>query len=111
MAEQKTAVLQFQTSVRPFITIDGKKFELHTADEFSFAAVQRYGKSVVKFRQLFAKKRPSPREQQERDRILQELAEMILIAPPAIHTKLSNTQRTMLVAAFAQRLTAPATKK
>jgi hypothetical protein len=86
---------------RPFISIDGQKYELVTAGEMSPLDFHRLMRRIQEIQAV----EPSTAGEPELVRVAKlwdELCRSVLLAPDDIHTKLKDHHRTAILRAFTQ---------
>lgn len=98
-------LLDLTVEDRPFVKINGKPYEVRTPGEFSYLAYRKHTKDFQRMGQLLMQKRAlTKKEEAEHDRLLDDMARMILLAPDSVHQKLRPEHRLAIVQAFSQLL-------
>lgn len=107
MAHDPTVpLLDISTLVtRAKVRIDGRNYDLRTSDEFSYLTLRGHGDAFRRMGVLMGRIRTlRPHEQKELSRLLDQFCRQMLIAPDAIHRKLSDSHRWEIAISFSQLL-------
>jgi hypothetical protein len=89
---------------RPTVTIDGKKYEMRTSNEFAYLVYRSHQRRFERLGTLMRKRRPTKKEEQEQARLLDDFARHLVIAPDAVHEKLRDSHRMDIVLFFSKLL-------
>lgn len=89
---------------RPKVRIDGKLYEMRTADEFTYLIFRQHQRRFMRLGKLLRKKRTSAAEEKEQARLLDEFTRLFVLAPEAVHAKMRDTHRFEIIKSFSDRL-------
>jgi len=89
---------------RPTVTIDGKKYEMRTSNEFAYLVYRSHQRRFDRLGALMRKRRVSKTEEQEQTRLLDDFVRQLLIAPNSVHTQLRDSHRMEIVQFFSKLL-------
>jgi hypothetical protein len=106
-----TALLDLDTlTERPFVIIDGVRYELPKSDELSVLTNHRLTKLGMGLKAIEDLDDPSESDDAEYERLLKQLCDLVLIAPDDVKARLLSGQRVAVAMAFTQlrrRMTRP----
>jgi hypothetical protein len=89
---------------RPTVRIDGKSYEMRTADEFAYVAYRAHQRKFTRLGALMRKRRVSKAEEQEQARLLDGFVRQLVLAPDAVHAQLRDSHRLEIVKFFSKLL-------
>lgn len=108
----RTPVLDLSTVVqRPTIKIDGKTYELRTAEELPWLLYRGYAGTFQQAGALLANPNRTDQEDSALEKLLVPLVQAIVDAPKAVLKRLSNDQRWAVLTVFSQLLLAEKTRR
>lgn len=95
-------ILDISTLVkRKAMRVNGRKYAVRTSDEFSYLAFRRHATAYRRMSDLMGRFGSlKEKEEKELSRLLDQACRQILIAPPAVHDKLTDTNRWDLFVSF-----------
>lgn len=101
-----TPLLEISTLVtRPIVKIDGRPYTLKNRDEFTYLAARGHRALFMRLGALMARVSTlSRKDERELSRSLADFCKLILIAPPAVHARLTDTNRWDLAVGFSTLL-------
>lgn len=101
MAQTATPILDLGTLVdRPKVRIDGKLYEMRTADEFSYLVYRQFQRKFQRLGELLKKRRTTQAEEKEQEKLLDEFVRQLVIAPEAVHARMLPHHRLEIIKAF-----------
>lgn len=106
MASPTTApLLEINTLItRPFLIIDKKRYELRTRDEFTYLTDRDHLRRFERLGRLLQLTKTSKAQRTERDGLVDDFCQLILIAPPKVHAKLDYPNRLKIIEGFSSLL-------
>jgi hypothetical protein len=94
---------------RAFVLIDGVRYELPKSDELSVLTNHRLTKLGIGLSAIENLENPSESDDEEYERLLKQLCDLVLLAPDDVKARLLSGQRVAVALAFTQlrRMTRP----
>lgn len=98
---QTAPILDLVLTERPIIKINGRPYEMRTADEFAYLAYRQQQKLFARLGVLLKKKRATKAEEQEQVRLLDTFVRQLLVdVDDKVHKKLRDSHRLEIITAF-----------
>jgi hypothetical protein len=105
MATTPTPVLSLDTIIpRPTIRIDGKPYQMRSADEFAWLVYRGKAGLFRKAATLMVLPRRTAAQEKEIERMLGPLVQELVLAPAKVLARLSDAQRFQVLEVFSQLL-------
>lgn len=105
MATPQTPVLSLDTIIpRPTVRIDGKDYQMRSADEFAWLVYRGKAGLFRKAATLMVLPRRTVAQDKEVERLLGPLVQELVLAPAKVLTRLSDAQRFQVLEVFSQLL-------
>ena len=99
----KTPILELSTdSATCPIKIDAKAYAIRHPNALSLFDFKHVDRQLPRVAHLLQQTAPSPEQRQELSQLLAEVTAIVLEAPDAVHAKLKDTHRLIIVEAFAR---------
>jgi len=87
---------------RTIVRIDGEPYELRSSGEFSIAEELRFDRYADRINALLAEASLTPEEEAELSQLTDARCRMALVAPDEVHQRLTDRQRSQVLATFFQ---------
>lgn len=101
MAAKPEPVLTLSTAIdRKVVRIDRVDYQLRSADEMPYMAIRGYARTFRDAAPLLSTRNRTAKQERELEKVMKPLVRAILIAPDAVHNKLSHDHRMAIVEVF-----------
>ena len=92
-------------AVHDQVAIDGVRYDLRKGDELSVVDYQRLAHQLPQLGSLLQREALTPEEEETAQSLLDRVCRTVLVAPDAVHARLTDLHRVSIVTVFAEDFT------